>query len=240
MSSCAFHSGMMTGNASISNNNFRVVNFAEGHSQTTHILGIGGLKNPAIVLAAKRDLLENYPLKTGQALANITVDFKRTFFFLGMTTSATVSADIIDFNPIDSNPKFDSINLHNKKIRCYEYCNFNTNDSIFFLHHGEYYPGLIYKIHANSMKVKYKGQDESYYITTEKSSNILSATPTKNHITFFGFEIGQKVFYMDTDGKEYIGEIFGINEHHAGIKYNIDSKGGYSWKLIPLGRIRAL
>jgi hypothetical protein len=97
MSSCAAHWGMMTGNASLSSNNFKIVKMASGTSKTTKILGIGGLGKNALVLEAKKDMMQNNPLKEGQALANVTVDIKTSFLFIVMTEKATVTADIVEF-----------------------------------------------------------------------------------------------------------------------------------------------
>ncbi|UTW66916.1 hypothetical protein KFE94_02025 [bacterium SCSIO 12643] len=111
MSSCAFHTGMMTGNASIANNNFRVAGIIDGQASTTHILGIGGLSKSALVLEAKKDMLTNYPLRKGQALANVTVDIKKTFVLFYEKTLITVSADVIDFNPMDTEEEFEDVYL---------------------------------------------------------------------------------------------------------------------------------
>lgn len=97
MSSCAVHSGMMTGSASLSSNNFKMVKLASGTASTTKIFGIGGLKIDALVLSAKKDMLQNNPLKEGQALANVTFDFKNSIFFFVMKEKVTLSADIVEF-----------------------------------------------------------------------------------------------------------------------------------------------
>ena len=96
-SSCATHWGMMTGNASLSSNNFKMVKMASGTSSTLKVFGLGGLANNAMVLNAKKDMLQNNPLKEGQALANVTVDFKNSIIFFLMTEKVTVTADIIEF-----------------------------------------------------------------------------------------------------------------------------------------------
>jgi len=80
LSSCASHVGVMTGNASISDANFNVIGLAVGSAKTQHIMGIGGLGKDALILEAKRNLYLKYPLKKGQALANVTVDIKRSAF----------------------------------------------------------------------------------------------------------------------------------------------------------------
>lgn len=95
---CATHWGMMSGNASLSSDNFTMLKIATGTASTTKIIGIGGLGKDALVLSAKKDLLLNNPLKKGQALANVTVDFKTSIIFFIVTQKVTVTADIIEFN----------------------------------------------------------------------------------------------------------------------------------------------
>ena len=79
LSSCAAGlSGVMTsGSASLSSNNFTYIESnLQGTSQATYILGFGGMKRDAIVNEAKVKMLENTALKSNQAIANVTVDFK--------------------------------------------------------------------------------------------------------------------------------------------------------------------
>lgn len=96
-SSCASHWGMMTGNASLSSNNFKMVKMASGTASTTKIFGLGGLAKDALVLSAKKDMMQNNPLKEGQALANVTVDIKNSFMFFVNKEKVTVTADIVEF-----------------------------------------------------------------------------------------------------------------------------------------------
>ncbi len=95
--SCAIHSGMMTGNAAISDGNFKVVKVATGTAKATKVFGLGGLGKDALVFEAKKNLLTNYPLKEGQALANVTVDFKNSFIIIINVEKVTVTADIVEF-----------------------------------------------------------------------------------------------------------------------------------------------
>jgi hypothetical protein len=97
ISGCATHYGFMSGSASLSSNNFKMIKFAKGECTTTKVFGIGGLGKNALVAEAKRNLLENNPLKDGQTLANVTVDFKTSIIFIVIKTKATVTADIIEF-----------------------------------------------------------------------------------------------------------------------------------------------
>ncbi len=117
VSGCATHSGTFDSGVAITNNQFRVVGIAEGQARGTYILGVGGLLKDALVMEAKRDLYSKYPLAKGMVLANVTVDFKRTFLFVAATTLVTVSGDVIDFNPANLD---------------FPYKGFYTDDSTFF------------------------------------------------------------------------------------------------------------
>lgn len=95
LSSCAFHSGIMTSSVALTDANFKIVGLAHGNAHTLKVLGIGGLDKDALVLEAKTDMYKKYPLPKGQVFANITVDFKNSFLILFTETKVTVSADII-------------------------------------------------------------------------------------------------------------------------------------------------
>ncbi|RAJ99979.1 hypothetical protein LX87_01677 [Larkinella arboricola] len=98
-SSCAFHSGVMTGSASLSQPNFRVTQQSvSGSSKTTKILGFGGLMKTALVAEAKKDLVQKAGVTDRQALANVAVDFKTSLVFFVIVQRCTVTADVIEFN----------------------------------------------------------------------------------------------------------------------------------------------
>lgn len=99
LSSCAVHSGYMNNSASLSGPNFSYTQQnLSGFSETTHVLGFGGLEKEALVEEAKRDMLKSYELKPNQALANVTVNWKNTFLIVVMHSKCTVTADIVEFN----------------------------------------------------------------------------------------------------------------------------------------------
>jgi hypothetical protein len=97
LTSCAFHTGVMNNSVQLNQNNFKYVRNATGVAKTTKIIGIGGNEKQALVAEAKKDLLDNYPLKDGQALENIVVDFKTSIFLFLTETKVTVTADIVEF-----------------------------------------------------------------------------------------------------------------------------------------------
>lgn len=60
-------------------------------------MGIGGLNKDALVYEAKIRLYKSINIKQGQALANISVDWRNGFYILFSKTKVTLSADIIEF-----------------------------------------------------------------------------------------------------------------------------------------------
>ena len=101
LASCAAsHSGILTGSAALSSANFTYAKKeVTGHSTATYIIGIGGLAKQTLVDQAKDDMLKNNGLKNGEALANVTVNFKNsTYLFVYHTVTCIVTADIVAFN----------------------------------------------------------------------------------------------------------------------------------------------
>lgn len=101
LNSCiALHSGYITNSAALSRGNFKYVTMdAQGTSKALYIWGIGGLDRNAMVSEAKEKLLDQYPLEDNQALVNVTVNWKSSFYLLFplATKKCTVTADIVEF-----------------------------------------------------------------------------------------------------------------------------------------------
>ena len=98
LSSCSYHSGYMNNSVSLNQANFKYnYQSVSGSASTVLFLGIGGFNTDKIVDDAKKDLLRNHPLKSNQALANITVNWRNSFYIIVMSTTCTVSADIVEF-----------------------------------------------------------------------------------------------------------------------------------------------
>ena len=95
--SCAFHGGNINNSASLSQANFSYVHMGiSGGASTKKFLGIGGFDREAIVAEAKKDMLRNYPLKSNQALVNITISWKDGYIFF-VKNKCTVTADVVEF-----------------------------------------------------------------------------------------------------------------------------------------------
>ena len=104
LTSCAaYHGGTMQNSASLGHANFTYVHKeVKGTATCTYLLGIGGLAKDAIASNAKKALVQQYPLKDNQVLANITINYKSVhpFYVLGLlyhSTTCTITADIVEF-----------------------------------------------------------------------------------------------------------------------------------------------
>ena len=114
LGSCATYQGALSSNAVIIDNKFRVIGVAVGESQSEKILGLGGLSRNAMVFEAKQNLYQQVKLLPGQALTNITVDFKNEFYFVYFRTKVTVTGEIIDFNGPDENADKNTYSIQNR------------------------------------------------------------------------------------------------------------------------------
>src|SRR5208283_2758116 len=81
VSGCAMHSGYMLNSAALGSANFSYVRQnISGETEITYFLGFGGIDDETLVDMAKRKMLGNHPLKSNQALANLTVNFKSSYY----------------------------------------------------------------------------------------------------------------------------------------------------------------
>lgn len=99
VSCAASHYGGMANSAALSSANFSYVKQnIKGESQATYVLGIGGLAKESLINEAKQNMMAQNPLKDNQALANITVSFKGSSYFIFFgTMKCNVSADVVEF-----------------------------------------------------------------------------------------------------------------------------------------------
>lgn len=109
LNSCAFHDGTMSGNAALSNANFRQVGAIEASNKCVYVFGLGGNAKAAQITALKQQLQKQFPLRNGLAWANVSLEMKTGFYVLFSARKATLAADIIDFWP-DTNTTYSAYN----------------------------------------------------------------------------------------------------------------------------------
>ncbi|MCA1764123.1 MAG: hypothetical protein LC664_14195 [Flavobacteriales bacterium] len=220
ISSCAFHEGIMTSSASLTDGDFRVVRFVSGSAKTVHIFGIGGLKPKALMYEAKKDMYLNFPLKEGQVYANISSDFKRSYFpFVGVTR-ATITADIVEFNPSEDEKKNNVFNdLRNKR----ETELLQQKTFVLFADTvGVWIGGELNKMEVvsneNTNSIILKGSNNTEFIYGEEQIFLLK--PGIYEFTH-GFDVEQSVQWKEY-GQNRAGVIVGINPKWAVIKSGND------------------
>ncbi len=102
LTSCALHFGELQSSVSLNQANFKILKTASGSAQTKVVFGIGGLKQEALVAEARKDLTTKANLTEGQVLANLTMDYKTTFYPpyipVILIQKVTITADIVEFN----------------------------------------------------------------------------------------------------------------------------------------------
>ena len=115
------HGGYMNNSAALNQGNFKY-NYqgVSGSASTFLFLGIGGFNTSKIVEDAKKELLRKHPLKSNQALANVTVNWRNSFYIIAMSTTCTISADIIEFTSNqEDNTEYTNKDLNNEKDTVY-------------------------------------------------------------------------------------------------------------------------
>lgn len=75
---------------------------AHGSSQTTHFLGLGGMNREALLLEARMNMLNSYPLEKGELIGQTLVDVKKVIFFPYSSQKVTMSADYLSLGEVDS------------------------------------------------------------------------------------------------------------------------------------------
>ncbi len=240
LNSCAFHTGMMTSSASLTDGNFKVVQFASGEVTTRHFFGIGGLKKDAVVKEAKQDLLRKYPLKRGQVLANVTVDVKRTYFLMVITTKTTVSADIVQFGVFADENEFDAINDQNITMDKSSVANFNVKDSVFIYTHNLIKRAEIVGFPKNRVRVLFFISGDNLTADNVNLSHVFKMKSNPQNVQLYGYDVDERVQFIGEDKNLYDAVIFGINSYQAGLKYDIGENDSFKWKMIPLAKLRKL
>lgn len=102
ISGCAgVHKGYMGNSAILNQANFSYVKMnIKGEAKAKYIFWFGGYKSESLINDAKQQMLLNNPLKSNQALVNITVNYKVTFtpiYLIVAEVKCVVTADVVEF-----------------------------------------------------------------------------------------------------------------------------------------------
>jgi len=214
-SSCAFHSGMMNDSASLHGQDFELIGMAIGQAGTTHVFGIGGLEPMGLVSEAKQSMYNRYPLKKGQTYANVSVDFKRSYFFIVNTTWATVTADIVQFGEAEESGQyqklFEEVTMPNSETFMID----TSNTAIMI--NGDLNKVTILSLSGSN---RYSVRDMQGIIYENIRSSIIYNVRNGYYNPDHRFKIGDKVRFIQSAHIDS-GTVLGIAEKKAVIKTDL-------------------
>ena len=82
----------------LSKNNFKVIDSVTGESETTYILGIGGISKKSLVAEARKNMIEKANLiGSAKAIINEKIEVKSSVFPFVGKVQVMVSAEVIEF-----------------------------------------------------------------------------------------------------------------------------------------------
>jgi len=230
ISSCAFHSGLMTGNAALNDANFKTVDYAIGSSETTKVFGFGSVATDGLMLEAKRNMYESYPLNPGQAYANVSVDFKTAYFLVVVKTKAIITADVVDFN---ENLVLDSVTPA-FPAEIYDHSNALpdlANDVVFYEKENIFHSGEIVRFNKKRAKVLVNNQFNKLKVKRFKYGRLFFQHNKFKHIGD-EFNIGDLINFYQVEGSGYTqvkiqqaGKLIAVGKKSVLIEYlELDKK----------------
>lgn len=165
-SSCAVHTGTLTGIYTDLNTPYKITATASGHSRAEYFLGIGGLSVDQLVQNAKEDMYLNAPLDSNQIYANVSVNIKNSFYFIYFKTDVFITADIIS-KRVEKDSFYYLYKLYSQKSiesnenivgllkQDYEDIDFKYNETVYYysLKTKNYQKGYIKGIDGNTISV---------------------------------------------------------------------------------------
>ena len=221
----------MTGSASLSNSNFQVVDIVSGTAKAQYFLGIGGLNKAGLLLEARKNFFQSNKPKKGQVLANLSVDYKTAFYLIYWQTTATITADLVDFNnsdsvSVDKSPDNNTIktqDLAEKKIAIeipdvYE-PDFKLKEEVMISSYGQYYIGTIEAITPKRVYIYHLLRNGSVTTTEKPINNVFKLNDNKKFGKDYGCTIGAKTNLRKLD-ESISGTVIAIGKKSFLVKYN--------------------
>jgi len=199
---------MMTANLP-ANFEKEIIAQAEGQATTVYVFGIGGLDHKHLVTDAKKMLYSNYPLKKGEAYANLVVDQRLFPFLLVNVNQIFVTADIVA-DPsleIDSLQRFfEPINEKGIRVLSKNGIWIKANDEVRVVNGQQNEIGRVVRVLGRN-KILVKSPNFG-----EKKVRLRKFYLIDENIRFKGvdYHVGQSI-PIEMNGVESYGTIIGIN-----------------------------
>ena len=230
VSSCAFHSGIMTSNPNFTSPDYELTSFATGTASTEKFFGIGGLSKDALVFEAKKNLYSNFPLKKGQSYSNLTVDFKNAFYLIYCKTTVTISADIVQPDTEKTGnekyqPLFNKLkgNQNSKEGQILSLGNINVGDTVMTYSSNKVRDYIVTNILSNDHYVIRSVKSATNTKNVDRSELFITKDVNNNS---FPFKINQEVS-LNNSGDLQKGKIIAIGENESIVEAKQGNKTTY-------------
>lgn len=153
LTSCTIHKNTISGGNGVALVGQQVATrSAHGATQTIHFLGLGGLKREALLLEARMNMLDNYPLRKNEVIGQTIVDVKKFIFLPISTQKVIITADYLSLN------EFDSVDAQAVAEPAFD-ADFVPGETVIFWSQGSY------------IEVSYAfGTGNSHYVYTENKT----------------------------------------------------------------------
>lgn len=215
LSSCAFHSGMISSSQLGSKTYYQYEDISVGYAKATYFLGIGGLRKDALLNDAKRNLYLSYPLKPNQVFDNLTLDTKTTYILPFSKVEMILVADVVE---LDSSHQISMRDGYLKALTQTATSSkgyLSNYEPVLLLENGKAYPGRVVSINRRTATIFYINSDgfirvgSKPYVDIYKTSN-LDALQTK-----VGVELGDvwnfSLLRSNSSTYNVQGKVIGIN-----------------------------
>jgi len=188
LGSCAFHSGTL--NSTTTAEPVFHKDIGVGVASTHLVFGLGGLSKDALILEARKNLMENRPLEGAEQYNNISTDFKRTVFLMVFKTKVTMVADVVAPKDSVNQPTYSDEYLSKMSQPNFAWDLFGIVDSVYV---GKYDLGIIMRFIEDDsdgkVEVQYNDSEGDFRTKIVSSRKIYTREKTEHK----GYRIGQEL-----------------------------------------------
>ncbi|GEM_PF-184268 len=215
LSSCAFHSGMISSSQLSSKTFYQYEGISVGYAKATYFLGIGGLRKDALLNDAKRNLYLSYPLKPNQVFDNLTLDTKSTYILPFSKVEMILVADVVE---LDSGHQISMRDGYRKVLTqsatsSKDYL-FNY-EPVLLLENGKAYRGRVVSINRGNATVFYVNSEGLIRVGNKRYNDVYKISNLESLQTKIGVELGEEwnfsLLRSNKSSYNLRGKVIGIN-----------------------------
>lgn len=222
LSSCAFHSGMISSSQLGSKTYYQYEDISVGYAKATYFLGIGGLRKDALLNDAKRNLYLSYPLKPNQVFDNLTLDTKTTYILPFSKVEMILVADVVE---LDSGHQISMRDGYRKVLTqsaksSKDYL--SNYEPVLLLENGKAYNGRVVGINKRKATVFYVNAEGLIRVGNRNYNDVYKIGNLESLQTKIGVELGvERNFSLQRSNKSNYnlqGIVIGVNKARILIK----------------------